>query len=133
MQEQLTLRTNLGPTPAVKALCEGRVSSPLVKLDFCGPEVSHNGFKPMVRDQAFDAGELAIVTFLQARAYGKPWVFRCKDLKGWWENAHYDRRAGVEVPQPSGWVPWCWGCCCFGPPAWSKAPLNRPPAAGFEC
>ena len=26
----------------------------------------------MVRDNAFDAGELAIVTFLQARTYGKP-------------------------------------------------------------
>lgn len=101
MQEQLTLRTNLGPTPAVKALCEGRVSSPLVKLDFCGPEVSHNGFKPMVRDQAFDAGELAIVTFLQARAYGKPWVMLPVPLIG--NQQHqciaYNSERGVLSPK----------------------------------
>ncbi len=40
-------------------------------------------------------------------AHGKPWVFRVKDLKGWWENAHHDRRGGVELPSPTGWVPRC--------------------------
>jgi hypothetical protein len=30
-------------------------------------------------------------------AYGKPWVFRAKDLKGWWENAHVERVGGVET------------------------------------
>ena len=38
-------------------------------------------------------------------AYGKPWVFRFKDLKGWWENPHYDRPGGVENALPTGWVP----------------------------
>ena len=27
---------------------------------------------------------------------GKPWVFRYKDIKSWWLNAHYDRPGGVE-------------------------------------
>ncbi|MEE4188246.1 MAG: glycoside hydrolase/phage tail family protein, partial [Roseobacter sp.] len=38
-------------------------------------------------------------------AYGEPWVFRYKDLKGWWENTHYDRIAGVRATTPTGWVP----------------------------
>ena len=38
-------------------------------------------------------------------AYGKPWVFRHKDLKSWWLNAHYDRPGGVEAAAPTGWVP----------------------------
>ena len=27
-------------------------------------------------------------------AAGKPWVFRYKDLRAWWSNAHYDRPGG---------------------------------------
>ena len=38
-------------------------------------------------------------------AYGKPWVFRFKDIRSWWENAHHDRPGGVENPTPSAWVP----------------------------
>jgi hypothetical protein len=38
-------------------------------------------------------------------AYNKPWVFRAKDLVGWWSNAHVERVAGVEQGAPTGWVP----------------------------
>lgn len=38
-------------------------------------------------------------------AYGKPWVFRPKDLKGWWSNPHYDRPGGVERAAPTAYVP----------------------------
>jgi 4,5-dihydroxyphthalate decarboxylase len=73
-QAPITLRTNLADSAVAKALKDGRVTSELVKLEFTGPKTAHDGFKPMVRDNAFDAGELAINTFLQARIYGKPWV-----------------------------------------------------------
>ena len=43
-------------------------------FDFCGPKVANQGFKPMVREGQYDAGELAIVTFLQAKVYGKPLI-----------------------------------------------------------
>jgi hypothetical protein len=36
---------------------------------------------------------------------GKPWVFRFKDIKSWWLNAHYDRPGGVESGTPTAWVP----------------------------
>jgi Gene Transfer Agent (GTA)-like protein/putative tail protein len=38
-------------------------------------------------------------------AYGKPWVFRFKDLRNWWFNLHYDRPAGIESDQPTAWSP----------------------------
>ncbi|MEL7028179.1 MAG: glycoside hydrolase/phage tail family protein [Pseudomonadota bacterium] len=38
-------------------------------------------------------------------AYGKPWVFRYKDLWNWWSSAHYDRPGGVESVSPTAWVP----------------------------
>ena len=38
-------------------------------------------------------------------AYGKPWVFRYKDVKSWWSNQHFDRPAGTQSPAPTGWVP----------------------------
>lgn len=77
-----TLRVNLAEYPVTKALRDGRVSSDIVKLDFCGPTPAHNGFKAMVRENAFDAGELAIVTFLQAKAYGKPYVLLPAPISG---------------------------------------------------
>jgi hypothetical protein len=38
-------------------------------------------------------------------AYGKPWVFRAKDIRGWWANAHYDRPGGTESATPTAWAP----------------------------
>lgn len=37
-------------------------------------------------------------------AYGKPWVFRSKDLRNWWLNRHYDRPGGVESGSPTAWL-----------------------------
>jgi len=70
----LTLRTNLAECPRTKAMMDGRVTSDIVTLDYCGPKRANHGFKPMLRENAFDAGELAIVTYLQAKIYGKPFV-----------------------------------------------------------
>ncbi len=77
-----TLRTNLAEYAVTKAMRDGRVRSDKVTLDFCGPTPAHNGFKAMVRENQFDAGELAIVTFLQARAYGKPYVLLPTPISG---------------------------------------------------
>src|SRR5213078_1002229 len=68
----VTLRTNLADYPMTQALKSGAITSDLVTFDFCGPKVANQGFKQMVRERAFDASELAIGTFLEARTYGKP-------------------------------------------------------------
>ena len=38
-------------------------------------------------------------------AFGEPWVFRFKDLRGWWGNTHHNRIDGVQSANPTGWVP----------------------------
>ena len=38
-------------------------------------------------------------------AYGETWMFRPKDLAGWWSNLHHDRDKGVRNPVPTPWVP----------------------------
>jgi hypothetical protein len=38
-------------------------------------------------------------------AHGEDWLFRPKDLKGWWSNAHHDRPGGVRAAAPTAWVP----------------------------
>lgn len=38
-------------------------------------------------------------------AYGKPWVFRAKDLRNFWARAHVDRPGGVEAAAPTAWTP----------------------------
>jgi 4,5-dihydroxyphthalate decarboxylase len=68
----VTLKTNLADYAMTRALKSGAVTSDLVTFDFCGPKVANQGFKPMVRERAFDTGELAIGTFLEAKTYGKP-------------------------------------------------------------
>lgn len=67
----VTLRVCIGDYPHTLPLKRGEVTSPLLRLDFVEVKPMHTAFKPMVREHAFDASELAIVTCLQARAYKK--------------------------------------------------------------
>ena len=38
-------------------------------------------------------------------AYDEPWVYRYKDLRGWWGQSHYNRTGGVRAATPTAWVP----------------------------
>ena len=44
-------------------------------------------------------------TAISDGAYGEHWVFRPKDLVGWWSHAHHDRPGGVRSGTPTGWAP----------------------------
>jgi 4,5-dihydroxyphthalate decarboxylase len=98
---ETTLRTNLAAYPQTEAIRDGRVTSDLVTLDICGPEQAHNGFKAMLRENAFDAGELAIVTYLQAKAYGKPYVALPAPISGRFQHhcAGFNRELGHLDPK----------------------------------
>ena len=37
-------------------------------------------------------------------AYGKPWIYRAKDLVSWWSNPHVERDGGIETVA-TAWVP----------------------------
>src|ERR1700748_3574144 len=70
----IRLRTLLGGHPGTKALKKGAVKTVLVEFDFVDYSPTNKGFKPMVGEQAFDVSELAIVTYLMAKSFGKPMV-----------------------------------------------------------
>jgi 4,5-dihydroxyphthalate decarboxylase len=72
--EKTKLYTLLGNYPNTMALRNGEVTSNVIDLEFADVKVSNTAFKPLVREAKFDVGELAIVTFLQAKAYGKPYT-----------------------------------------------------------
>src|ERR1700741_623914 len=85
--DAIVLHSLLGNHPNTKALKSGAVSSPLVKFDYFEVKVANTQFKAMVRDLKYDFGELAIVTFLQAKAYGKPYVLLPATIVG--RNQHH--------------------------------------------
>lgn len=74
MSNKITLKTLLGDYPSTMALKTGDVSSTLVDFQFADVKVPNTAFKRLVRDKEFDFSELAIVTYLQAKNFGTPYV-----------------------------------------------------------
>ncbi len=68
------LKTVLGDYPHTRPLRDGKVTSEHVRLDFVPVSPVHKAFAPMVRYEAYELSELAIVTALQAIAFGRPIV-----------------------------------------------------------
>ncbi len=52
-----------------------------------------------------EAREAQIRTAITDAAHDEPWVFRYKDIRSWWENAHFERIEGIRQPEPTPWVP----------------------------
>ncbi|GHD43298.1 hypothetical protein GCM10017083_09240 [Thalassobaculum fulvum] len=73
--ERLTaLSAALGTTAWTRTFKSVPPSLDHTRIEFADVAPIHRAFAPMVRDQAFDICEMALFTFLQARAYGKPLV-----------------------------------------------------------
>jgi len=72
--QKTNLFTLLGDYPVTRALKSGELRSDLVGFTYADIKVANTGFKPLVREQKFDLSELAIVTYLQAKTYNKPYV-----------------------------------------------------------
>ena len=70
----MRLSTLLGDYPSTRALKNGELHSSQVSLDFADVKVPSSAFKRVVRSLEFDVAELAIVTYLTAKAHGKPLV-----------------------------------------------------------
>jgi 4,5-dihydroxyphthalate decarboxylase len=67
-----TLSACVGTYPHTQALKNGGIKSDRVALNFTEVNPVNRAFLMMVREQKFDVCEMAIVTYLQAKAYGKP-------------------------------------------------------------
>ena len=70
----ISLSAAIGRYPHTAALLDGAVTSPELRLEFADIAPISRAFAPMVRDGRFDVCEMAIATFLQARAWDKPLV-----------------------------------------------------------
>jgi len=66
------MKTLLGDYPVTAALKRGEVRSERLRLEFADVKAPSTAFKRVVRDLEFDVAELAITTFLMAKAAGKP-------------------------------------------------------------
>jgi 4,5-dihydroxyphthalate decarboxylase len=100
MSPPVTLPALLGDYPVTRALRRGQVASPLVRLQFADVPSVASAFKRVVRDRAFDVAELAIVTFLLARAHGTPLVLLPSVVLGRFQHPFlvYDRSRGSMAP-----------------------------------
>lgn len=67
-----TLKTLLGNYAGSRALRDGTLQPITFNFDFADVKVPNRAFKRAVRGLEFDIAELALVTFFQAKAYGKP-------------------------------------------------------------
>jgi len=93
----MRLRTLLGDHPGTAALKNGSIKSDLVEFDFVDYSPTNKGFKPMVREQAFDVSEMAIVTYLMAKSFGKPMVLLPNVVLARFQHAYalYHARSGT--------------------------------------
>jgi 4,5-dihydroxyphthalate decarboxylase len=67
-----TLKTLLGRYSNTAALRDGALQPQSFHFEFADVKTPNRAFKRAVRELEFDIAELALVTYFQARAYGKP-------------------------------------------------------------
>jgi 4,5-dihydroxyphthalate decarboxylase len=96
----MRLRTLLGDHPCTAALKNGSIKSDLVEFDFADYKPTNKGFKPMVREGAFDVSEMAIVTYLMAKSFGKPMVLLPSVVLARFQHAYalYNAKSGTMIP-----------------------------------
>jgi 4,5-dihydroxyphthalate decarboxylase len=94
------LLTMLGNYANTQALKSGAVRSDLADFDFVDVKVANNQFKQVVREAKYDVAELAIATYLQAKAYGKPYVLMPAVLvsRGQHHTIAYNGERGTLAP-----------------------------------
>jgi len=95
------LRTLLGDHPGTMALKNGSIKSDLIEFDFALYSPINKGFKPMVREGAFDVSEMAIVTYLMAKSFDKPMVLLPHVVMARFQHGHalYNAKAGKLAPR----------------------------------
>jgi 4,5-dihydroxyphthalate decarboxylase len=96
----LRLRTVLGDYPHTAALKTGAVQADRVALELVPYSPTYAAFKPMVRELAFDVCEMAIVTYLIARAHGKKLVLLPAVMLGRYQHPYaiYNAERGTLAP-----------------------------------
>ena len=115
-----TLKAAIGRYPAHRGLLDGAVTSGLLRLEDAGIAPISRAFAPMVREARFDVSEMAIATFLQARAWGKPLVLLPVVLAARFQEAALLCRADGPIRGPAD----------LAAATSASVPIARPPACG---
>jgi 4,5-dihydroxyphthalate decarboxylase len=88
-----TLSAAFDDYPQTLALKRGEIKSPRVAFTFSDIKPANRFFKPMVRELKFDVSEMAIATYVQAKAYGKPLVLMPATMMGRFQHGTILRNA----------------------------------------
>ena len=105
MSRAVRLHAVLKTTALTAPLKSGLLASDRVTLEFTEIEPIHKAFAPMVREASFDLSELAVVTALQAVAYGCPVVLLPVVVASRFQRGcliEYRPRGGLEPERLSG-------------------------------
>src|SRR5580704_567415 len=95
-----TLDACFGTYPHTRALKDGAIASDRVAFRFTEVEPINKAFLQMVRQEKFDVSEMAIATYLQAKAYGKPMVLIPATMMGRFQHGtmFYNAERGTVTP-----------------------------------
>ncbi len=95
------LNVCLGTYPHTRALKKGDIKSERVVLNFTEIDPINKAFRMMAREQKFDVSEMAIVSYLQAKAYGKPLTLMPATMLGRFQHGAmlYNSERGTVRPQ----------------------------------
>jgi 4,5-dihydroxyphthalate decarboxylase len=96
-----TLDACFGTYPHTEALKKGDIKSAHVALRFTEIEPINKAFLQMVRQAKFDVSEMAIATYLQAKAYAKPLVLLPATMMGRFQHGTmlYNSERGTVTPE----------------------------------
>ena len=96
-----TLDACFGNYPHTRALKSGGIKSDRLTLRFTEVDPINRAFRMMVREQRFDVCEMAIVSYLQARAYGKPLMLMPATMMGRFQHGTmlYNSERGTLRPE----------------------------------
>jgi len=96
-----TLDACFGTYPHTKPLKSGEIKSDRVALRFTDVDPINKAFLLMVRQERFDVSEMAIATYLQAKAYGKPLVLLPATMMGRFQHGtmFYNYERGTVTPE----------------------------------
>ena len=95
-----TLSGCFGTYPQTQALKSGQITSDRVTLKLTEVNPVYKAFFMMVREQKFDVSEMAVVTYLQAKAYGVPIVLMPATMMGRFQHGTmlYNSERGTVTP-----------------------------------
>src|SRR5579872_4131637 len=96
-----TISACFGTYPQTQALKSGQIKSDRVDLRLTEVTPVYKAFGMMVRDLKFDICEMAVVSYLQGKAYGKPLILLPATMMGRFQHGTmlYNAERGVLRPE----------------------------------